>query len=163
HDDVVAVAEIGCLIRDAVALQPDGKILIAGINSFIQSAILRYNSDGTPDTSFGTNGQVTTSDTHIGGTVMLQTDGKIVATTGVGFRLSRYLSNGQLDTTFGTNGRVSSFFGGTSWANTAIKQTDGKVVIADTVNNNLTVARYIIEPATVYLPFIFVAASSDLE
>src|SRR5262245_15437749 len=67
-----------------IAVQPDGKLVAAGaasINWQLDFALARYNSDGTLDTSFGNNGQVTTD---FGGTyeaassVALQWDGGIV-------------------------------------------------------------------------------------
>ncbi len=69
----------------SVALQSDGKILVAG--TIIQSnpdydfLLLRYNSDGTPDDSFGENGIVTTDfseDREYGHSVAIQPDGRIV-------------------------------------------------------------------------------------
>src|SRR4029453_13241345 len=47
----------------AVAVQPDGKIVAAGlaaINGVLDFALARYNPDGTLDASFGTGGTVTT-------------------------------------------------------------------------------------------------------
>ncbi|MBO0236811.1 delta-60 repeat domain-containing protein, partial [Vibrio parahaemolyticus] len=46
-----------------VAIQPDGKIVAAGLHFGSQSrdfALARYNPDGTPDTGFGNDGTVTT-------------------------------------------------------------------------------------------------------
>ena len=51
----------------AVAIQSDGKIVVAGTTSVFHSpwrwddfALVRYNSDGTLDTAFGTGGEITT-------------------------------------------------------------------------------------------------------
>ena len=67
----------------AVALQPDGKIIAVGTGStgnIDDFALARYNSDGTLDTSFDTDGKVTTDsggqDLAYG--VAVQPDGKIV-------------------------------------------------------------------------------------
>ena len=69
----------------SVVLQSDGKIIAAGYshngadNDF---AVARYNADGSLDTSFGTGGKVTTpigSGTDEGKSVVLQSDGKIIA------------------------------------------------------------------------------------
>src|SRR5512134_4013066 len=87
-----------------LVLQPDGKIVMSASGS--APNLVRYNTDGTLDTTFGTNGKVTVA---VGGPVALQTDGKLIvggAMSG-GIGLARYTSNGTLDTTFGTNGVVS--------------------------------------------------------
>ncbi len=106
------------------AIQNDGKIVVAGwsTDSSINYsfAVARFNSNGTLDNTFGTNG---TARTFIHGgdstndkaySVAIQTDGKIVVagysvdTTGgtsyASFALARFNSNGTLDNTFGTNG-----------------------------------------------------------
>lgn len=69
----------------AIAIQPDGKILMAGgfttLNSATANRIVRLNSDGTRDTAFTTN-----NGTGVGGAVLnpninefaIQSDGKIV-------------------------------------------------------------------------------------
>ena len=98
----------------------DGKIVAAGWGDLPQKgmghkpdpqvfALVRYNLNGSLDTSFGGTGQVST---YLGtGAVMaedvaVQPDGKIVAVGFVGgqFALVRYNANGTLDTSFGTNG-----------------------------------------------------------
>jgi uncharacterized delta-60 repeat protein len=104
----------------AIAIQPDGKILRAGMtvaNSSRDLAIARYNSDGSLDVAFGVGGKVTTDFyglNEFATGLAIQSDGKIVAagsvpqlsaTIGVGidsdFGLVRYNPNGSLDTTFG--------------------------------------------------------------
>ena len=69
----------------SVALQPNGKIVVAGeasIGNGSDFALARYNSDGTVDASFGTGGTVTTdfagSDDRAF-SVGVQPNGKIVA------------------------------------------------------------------------------------
>jgi uncharacterized delta-60 repeat protein len=101
----------------AVALQPDGKIVAAGIvtlQTSVALALIRYNADGTPDTGFGTGGKVDSSSfaSTISGAagVTLQPDGKIVVAGSsrpanldvcTVFRLN---ANGSLDTGFGNGG-----------------------------------------------------------
>src|SRR5262249_37359654 len=66
----------------ALAIQPDGKLIAAGgSDTFGSFVIARYNTDGSPDTSFSGDGQTTT---FIGSnstpySLALQSDGKIVA------------------------------------------------------------------------------------
>jgi uncharacterized delta-60 repeat protein len=128
----------------AVAVQSDGKILVAGYTNSHYTAgnqnilLLRYNIDGTPDNTFGTNGVVITDVSKYGDygyAVAIQTDGKIVVagrtSTGTdGYALIlRYNSDGTLDDTFGTNGVVT--YDGIGWdeALGVAIQTDGKIVI----------------------------------
>lgn len=104
-----------------VLQQPDGRILVAG--SIITHSpdytsdmtLVRYNNDGSLDTTFGEYGLVTTDISggiEFGGNIVLQPDNKIVfaGATGEGgnsdFMLVRYQSDGTLDPTFGTNGIV---------------------------------------------------------
>ncbi|MEP7339870.1 MAG: putative Ig domain-containing protein, partial [Acidobacteriota bacterium] len=135
----------------AAALQPDGKIVAAGYtsNNFgtASFALARYNGNGSPDTGFGTNGQLTTPFT--GGSVVYgvaaQLDGKLVAAgyttnaaSGYDFALARYNSNGSLDTAFGPNdnGKVTTDFFGVPTASGGDRayaiglQNDGKIVAA---------------------------------
>jgi uncharacterized delta-60 repeat protein len=128
---------------NAVAIQPDGKIVIAGrtvVNSSFVFAVVRYNANGTLDTSFGTGGSVTTDFNVYNevNSIALQPDGKIIAfgeasqqqgnLTG-SFLMVRYNTNGSLDSTFGTGGKVGTAFGinGARGYDVAL-QPDGKIV-----------------------------------
>ena len=134
----------------AVAVQPDGKIVVAGRADGISGsgtdfAIVRYNSGGSLDTSFGTGGKVTTAigpgtSQDIAYAVAIQADGKIVAAgqaevsgAGTDFGIVRYNADGSLDTSFGTGGKVTTAFGtATSGdiANAVAIQPDGKIIAA---------------------------------
>jgi uncharacterized delta-60 repeat protein len=156
----------GGISRDygsAVAIQPDGKIVVAG-GSYTSPRpydvlVLRYNADGSPDNDFGTNGVVT----YDGGSrdwgwgMALQSDGKIVVaghtnTVGSGRRdfdllVLRYNADGSLDRSFGTNGVVTYDGGGVHEYGRAVAiQSDGKIVVAGgtgtTSYGNLLVFRY---------------------
>lgn len=131
----------------AVAIQDDGKVVVAG-EAFGHGdpnfAIGRYNSDGTPDYSFGRGGWVL-SDFGPGygeavRAVVVQPDGKILVagstawfgagSTGSGdFGLARYRGDGTPDATFGTNGLVvTDFAGGTDTATGLALLPDGDIV-----------------------------------
>ncbi len=140
---------------NAVALQPDGKILVAGTaydncscddyygglycsSSFF--VITRFNSNGNPDSSFGTNGRA--FDPLLlfyPSSMLLQPDGKIVVTgsgSQNGFITERYNNNGSLDNSFGTGGKIITEVGGqnnSSSANSLTLQPDGKIVLAGTL------------------------------
>ncbi len=116
----------------AVAIQPDGKIVAAG-DSTSGFALARYNSDGSLDTSFNTSGTVTAptapSNLHA---LAIRSDGKIVAvgTSPGGFTLVRYNINGSPDTTFNSTGTVATLIGTDSAAKAVALQPDGKIVVA---------------------------------
>jgi uncharacterized delta-60 repeat protein len=147
-------------LAPAVALQPDGKIVVAGWTEDIffagaDFAVARYNPDGRLDAGFGTGGKVTTSFGAFGCAtgVALQPNGKIVvagnttdAVGGEDFALARYNANGGLDAGFGTGGKVTTDFGGDDFANGVALQPDGKIVVAGatflTTDYDFAVARY---------------------
>ncbi len=109
----------------AVAVQPDGKILVAGTSdqgaTGYDFAVARYNADGTLDAGFGSNGRVTTSfgpGADKAYALLLQPDGKIVlagdssqGANGSDFALARYNADGSLDASFGNGGKVLTAVG----------------------------------------------------
>ena len=132
-----------------VAIQSDGKILVAG-HSFTGNgeqynfALTRYNANGSLDTTFDGDGKVTTD---FGGgddtahSVAIQSDGKIVVAGSSGIRgtfdsddfaLTRYNANGSLDTTFDGDGKVTTDFGKNldDHGYSVAIQSDGKIVVA---------------------------------
>ena len=142
-----------------LAIQPDGKIVEVGVTGltsypFDAFGLVRFNSDGTLDTTFGAGGKVTTG---FGGggrgwDVVVQPDGKLVA-AGVafsnsaqgGFGLARYNVDGSPDTSFGDNGTVLTLNAG--MARAVALQSDGKIVAAGdhvtpTFSGDFAVARY---------------------
>lgn len=110
----------------AVAVQADGKIVVAGTAAVTGTgqdfAVARYLDSGALDPTFGPagTGKVTTSfgaDSDTAYALLLQPDGKIVlggdsnqgsSATGVDFALARYGADGNLDATFGTGGKVTT-------------------------------------------------------
>ena len=102
---------------EAVAIQPDGKIVVAGTSfngSTYVFALARYSTNGDLDPTFGSGGRVTTAIGNMDDratAVAIQPDGKIVAAgssftngTGYGFALVRYNPDGSLDNTFSGDG-----------------------------------------------------------
>jgi len=133
-----------------IAIQTDGKIIAAGSatpDNHGDFALVRYNTNGSLDTTFDTDGIVTTdfgNNSEVGTAVALQLDGKIVvagfstdAISGVDdkFALARYNSDGSLDTTFDTDGKVTTFIGGADNAFAVALQSDGKIVVAGNASN----------------------------
>jgi uncharacterized delta-60 repeat protein len=142
---------------NAMAIQPDGKI-IAGGHSFLfqglsEFALARYNTDGSLDTAFGVSGEVKTAFPGQDGfitDIALQSDGKIVVVGTLeasnsfvsDFALARYDSDGSLDATFGAGGLVTTDFSGEDDRASAVAiQTDGKIVVAGLTTNTTTFLR----------------------
>lgn len=154
----------------AIALQPDGKIVLGGtreescfvplcqpvhVRCFDGSdvedfdfAVVRLHSDGTLDTSFDGDGRLST---EMGGwdciyALAVQPDGKIVAageTWTDGIALARYLPNGALDSSFGDGGRlITKSDEGYSSARAVAVQPNGKIVIAGVGNDRFALMRY---------------------
>ena len=123
---------------NAVTIQPDGKIVVCGgipgSKGFPVPAVVRYNTDGSVDTAFGSSGIASTpSEEDISASaIALQSDGKIVVSGfGNAIVVIRFTSNGTLDPTFGNNGIVTAsdiFFNGTQTG--LALQSDGKIVVA---------------------------------
>ncbi len=133
----------------AIVIQSDGKIVLggtsltSGINgSYSNFALARYNSDGSPDNTFGAGGKVFTASPLAESwdlrSLLIQPDGKIVA----GGRnslcdnkgcfdqtaLVRYNSDGSLDNTFNGTGKQSVSFGRPSGCVAIALQPDGKII-----------------------------------
>jgi uncharacterized delta-60 repeat protein len=126
---------------------------------------VRYNADGSLDTSFGTGGRVTTdffAEYDIVSSVLIQPDGQIVAvgmarhkaaSSSKDFALARYNADGSLDTSFGTGGKQVTTFLDKSEdsAVVAAMQPDGNIVVVgycyrdtnDDSSGDFALARYI--------------------
>jgi uncharacterized delta-60 repeat protein len=128
---------------EAVALQPDGKIVVVGYSwragAASDVALVRYQPDGSLDASFGSGGKVTT-DFAGGGdgayAVAIRPDGRIVVAgfatvpgTGSDVALVRYLPNGALDGGFGSGGKVTTDVGTSDFGYDLAVQADGKLVV----------------------------------
>ncbi len=141
---------------NAVAVQPDGRIVVAGFATRAgidgDFAVVRYNPDGTLDPSFGTGGVVTTDLGTRGDdarAVVIQPDGRIVVAGSAGedIALARYLPNGTLDVAFGHGGSTITDLGSDDVANGVALTPAGEIVIAGFtlgagINRDFLLARY---------------------
>jgi uncharacterized delta-60 repeat protein len=140
----------------AVALQADGKIVVAGVSDRGQFTLARYNPDGSLDTSFGTNGITNTvipeqqppgvcffSSQAYADALAALPNGDILAggssewDDGCGdrysaFALARYTPDGSLDPIFGDGGIVQTTFSGAAYLAGIAVQPNGKIVASGT-------------------------------
>ncbi len=144
----------------AVVVQPDGKIVVGGSSSNsadLDFAVIRYNPDGTLDSSFNSDGMVTTAvgrgDDEISA-LAVQDDGRILAAgysvngTARDFALVRYNVDGSLDTDFGQGGIVVTPVGnGDDEITSMAVDRQGRIVVAGyttgTLGHAVAVGRYL--------------------
>ena len=120
----------------AVAVQTDGKTVVAGTSYDVGEpnfSVLRYNPDGSLDSSFDGDGKASNAHYGIARAMKIQSDGKIVVagSDGTNFLVARFNADGSVDSTFGTGGIVTTPIGSiTSEANALAIQPDNKIVAA---------------------------------
>jgi uncharacterized delta-60 repeat protein len=143
-EDGKLVADFGSFAQ-SVAIQNEDKIIVAGSTEYFPDsfALVRYNTNGTLDTTFSKDGKLTDY-VHEGITTYnstaIQKDGKIVvagvAQTGnfeSHFALARYNTDGTLDNGFSKDGKLTTDFPsnnvfGQANANAVAIQSDGKIL-----------------------------------
>src|SRR5438093_6849648 len=145
-------------VPSSVVIQADGKIVVAGgafpLFTFLGNfEVVRYNPNGSLDTSFGDGGIVTTifPEGSYAFDLALQADGKIIAAGTVfvdfnpgdqsdtDFALARYNPDGTPDATFGNGGQVSTdFLGFEDDAFSVLIQPDGKIIAVGSANDPAT-------------------------
>lgn len=134
----------------SIAAQPDGKIIVGGSTSNGGGAkndflLMRYNYDGSIDSTFGIDGRTEADFNYskdYGQAMLFQPDGKIIVAgysanfeADDDFALARFNSNGFLDSTFGTNGKVTrDGYGADDQILSIALQVDGKIVAAGRTN-----------------------------
>ena len=146
---------------NSIIVQPDGKIVVAGWAAVYNGecygwdfGLARFNSDGTPDRTFGQNGTVATDFGEFWDdrpeAISLLEDGKLL----VGgyryyleesdFALTRYNADGSTDERFGTNGLMLTDFDNSWDCGLALTiQQDDKILLAGETGNNIGIVRYI--------------------
>lgn len=148
----------------ALAIQPDGKLLVAGTvrvppatsNDF---GVVRYLPDGSLDQAFGQDGIVIVDidgNSDSANAILVQPDGHIVLAgdarfpslgSDQRFTLVRLAADGSLDPTFGTNGVASVSTGDSEFAVAVAMQNDGALLVGGlpfggTNNRDFTIARF---------------------
>jgi uncharacterized delta-60 repeat protein len=140
----------------AILVQLDGKIVLGGESyqgtaTGQDFALVRYNNDGSLDTSFGNGGKVLTAISGFGGKDSIHAlarqvvngQERIVAVGGEsGFVMARYHADGTLDAGFGNGGTIANLLGSTVGAANAVVVDDaGKLVIAGHSQQNFALVR----------------------
>lgn len=153
------ISDCGCASAFALALQPDGKIVVAGMTWVMTSnglgrarfALVRYRSNGSLDRSFGQKGRIITDLSRgyeAAHAVIVRPNGKIVvAGTAAGFRtiaLVRYKPDGTLDPTFGSDGEALADVaaGRSEGASDLAAQANGKLVASGSVALQFALVRF---------------------
>jgi uncharacterized delta-60 repeat protein len=138
-----------------VAIQPDGKIVVGGSSTLSGTryfTLVRYNTDGSLDNSFGSGGKVINQIGILSAVnhIALRSDGKIIAggyssynrqsnsTIDFGshaFTIARYNNNGNLDSTFGKNGTDTTvMIQGWGEIKKLLIKPDGKILTAGVIS-----------------------------
>ena len=138
---------------NGATLQSNGQIVITGANNDFNIILARFNTDGSPDNSLGTNGiLVQPDDASVAESVTIQSDGRIIIAgylskvpPGGGnynkeLFAMRFLENGDFDENFATSG-IFSHTGIVSQGNSVLVQEDGGVVIGGVQDGRAMVMR----------------------
>jgi uncharacterized delta-60 repeat protein len=134
---------------NAVAIQSDGKIVVAGLgvfNNAFADMLFRLNTNGTLDTTFGSGGTANIAGFGFFG-LAIQPNGDILtASQGQGtFQVARFKSNGNLDTSFGSGGLTAPIVVGGQGVLTSgslALQSDGKILVVEGSGNPSLMVRY---------------------
>jgi uncharacterized delta-60 repeat protein len=132
-----------------MAVQSDGKIVVAGTNYLLGSGngvmVSRYLPDGSPDLTFNGTGSVVSDITSgtigsansTGMALAVQSDGKVVVSGWAGFwgGVVRYLPNGHLDPSFGTSGFIFTWEETVNHLYAVALQPDGMIVVSGEMEN----------------------------
>jgi uncharacterized delta-60 repeat protein len=138
------------MLLSSIALQSDGKIVVAGnlfnsgftISHFV---LVRYDTNGILDRTFGIDGRVITNLSNKLDkitSIIIQNDGKILASGTTSddlnysdFSIVRYNSNGTLDTSFGNNGITITSIRTWDFGYAMVLQDDNTIVISGSTSN----------------------------
>lgn len=144
----------GVRVGEGIALQNDGKLVLVGTidvsippalpGTATEFALVRLNTNGSPDEAFGTvSTAISEGERDSAKALTLQSDGKIVVagqTSNINenFGVARYNTDGTLDATFGRGGTLTiDFFGFTDSAESVLMQPDGRIVIGGLARDNV--------------------------
>jgi uncharacterized delta-60 repeat protein len=134
----------------SIAFQADGKIVTSGC--FLPAGsqagpvtFARYNTDGSPDVTFGAQGHLLFSgSSEYIAAVAVQPDGRIVGAghSGVNIMVMRMWGNGMLDISFSDDGRATASIPLSAAASSLVIRPNGRIVAAGTAGQNFAVAAF---------------------
>lgn len=144
-------------LNQSIAIQDDGKILIAGFTFYggifetdYDYSVVRLNADGTLDHSYGTDGRIVISaevSIDQGYTLAVQPDGKLLMSyptynaSSFDFEVTRFTAQGALDTTFNGTGKVD-IPAGIQGSSANIKlNADGSILLTGTADDHVVVTQ----------------------
>ncbi len=164
---VATFSEPGNATGDCEVVQPDGKIVAAGVaqgpdGTPPQLALTRFNTDGSLDTTFGSGGSVTSfwQGGFTPNALALEPNGQIVAVGAIQgtypdatFAVARYNADGSVDTSFGNQGLVvMSFNAGYDAATGVAIAADGKIVVSGVAAPTANANAYVTASIPVVVP-----------
>ncbi|MBN2224505.1 MAG: putative Ig domain-containing protein, partial [Deltaproteobacteria bacterium] len=133
----------------ALAVQPDGKIVVAGYTpTGGDFAVVRLTPGGVLDPTFSDDGKATVNfeGTDYAYGVAVQPDGKILVagstSNGDDFAIARFTDEGDLDTAFGENGLLTTDFGGVDVGRALTLLADGRFIVSGDSRGDFAAARY---------------------
>jgi len=138
-----------------LAIDQNGKIVVSaqtGTPEAMDRALLRYNTDGTLDTTFGDAGIISydSSLNDYGGGVTIDANNNVIVTYSTNSTsgtigdmiIRRYTSAGQLDMTFGVNGEVTYDSGGVDGGKGVTVDNNGRILITGKIGSDMALWRY---------------------
>lgn len=131
----------------AAVLQNDGKIVVGNmyynttIDNFYHHEIIRYNANGSVDSSFGTNGKAVVNFEI--SSLKIQSDGKIIVggtgtanTPNAGVNITRFNADGTIDNSFDNDGTTIIALGNVYYGKLSVLlQSDGKIVVTGSASH----------------------------
>lgn len=136
-------------VANALTIDQNGKIVVVGSYNKTQVAIVRYNLDGTPDTTFSSDGQLLDSRATSAEAVTIDTNNKIIIVgnlttpTDTNVAIFRYNVDGTPDATFDSDGLVIADLGSyEDRAFAVLLDGSGKILVAGDTNDNIALLRY---------------------
>lgn len=151
---------------NSIIIQPDGKIVTLSDAWTLLTgyfALARYESDGSPDNTFSSDGKIMASvepGNNWGGALALDGNGRLLAvgtcmdtaTTITHMALLRFTPIGDPDIGFGNNGQLKIVIGTTDLGTSCLIQPDGKILVAGysflISKNKFSVERYFPDAVT---------------
>jgi uncharacterized delta-60 repeat protein len=127
-------------IPQAMLLEPDGRIVVAGTDNISMLFVARFNTNGSLDSGFGTSGRIASNSYNVNSiAIARQSDGKIVIAGNSSpqgtIKLVRFSSDGTTDSGYGVGGVVTSNFPN-GFTPTIATQSDNKAILSGTYFNS---------------------------